>query len=252
MSRFIPPHPKKWSPEAYAWAAKMQAARKKKRKRNPGEAWHKDMEQAARSYGHRSTEPLEKVLMKGVEIAHRDSAGAARALKMNPAHGEWFISKGTAKQPKILERWIKSRDGKDGKQIIQREARAWRFLQGFRYGTQWSFESIGVFPELSMAYASAKYTQKHLNPSTRRVKRNPIAIYGNPRTPKKVCSTVAGVIYKHAVEIRATKTTRHKGDYKHPYGPGVQILGLDNGDVVLHHKRGKKLWISRTDYERHS
>ena len=51
---------------------------------NPGEAWHKGMEHAAGAYGRRSREPLERAMYKGIEVAHRDSATAARRLGMNP------------------------------------------------------------------------------------------------------------------------------------------------------------------------
>lgn len=76
-------------------------------------------------------------------------------------------------------------------------------------------------------------------------KKNPIAVY-NPPAPK-----VAGVIYNKAIEIRAKKTGSDlAGKYKHVFGKNVRILGLDNGDVVIHHTGGKRLWISRKDYER--
>lgn len=56
----------------------------KAEKKNPGESWHKGMEQAAGHYGRRSREPLERAMYKGIEVAHRDSATAARRLGMNP------------------------------------------------------------------------------------------------------------------------------------------------------------------------
>lgn len=77
----------------------------------------------------------------------------------------------------------------------------------------------------------------------RRIKKNPIAIYNPPK--------VVGTIYNNAIEIRAQKTSTLRGYYKHIFDSGkVQILGLDNGDVLLHHKGGKRLWMSRKDYER--
>jgi hypothetical protein len=51
--------------------------------KNPGAAWHEGMAQTAGAYGKRSREPLERAMFKGIEVAHKDSAGAARALKMN-------------------------------------------------------------------------------------------------------------------------------------------------------------------------
>lgn len=100
---------------------------------------------------------------------------------------------------------------------------------------------------------SAKAAQKlGLNPNEyqvvikkKRIKKNPIAVY-NPPAPK-----VVGTIYNKAIEIRAKKTGSDlAGKYKHVFGKNVKILGLDNGDVVIHHTGGKRLWISRKDYER--
>jgi hypothetical protein len=105
-------HPIKGSPAAKAWALRMLKARMAKAsirtagrivekqffgpkgifamaghvkhlEKNPGARWHEGMAQAANTYGRRSREPLEKAMFKGIEVAHRDSAGAARALKMN-------------------------------------------------------------------------------------------------------------------------------------------------------------------------
>lgn len=111
MARIIPPRLKKGSPEAMAWAARMQAARRKKarirqaglrtEKRffgprgiftkaghptqvpNPGEQWHEGAARTAGDYSARSKEPTERAFFKGMERAHRDSANAARRLKMN-------------------------------------------------------------------------------------------------------------------------------------------------------------------------
>jgi hypothetical protein len=94
---------------------------------------------------------------------------------------------------------------------------------------------------------SAKAAQKlGLNPNEyqvvikkKRIKKNPIAVY-NPPAPK-----VVGTIYNKAIEIRAKKTGSDlAGKYKHVFGKNVKILGLDNGDVVIHHTGGKRLWIS--------
>lgn len=185
------PKLKKGSPEAYAWAAKMQKIRERVRAagkkaetalkvraagsrmekkffgkggaleiKNPDAAWHSDAAKAAEKRVRSAISSLEKVLYKGMQVAHEDSARAAKVYKT-----------------------------KD------------------------------------------------------RVKKNPIAIYNPPE--------VAGVIYKNAIEIRAEKMGgKLKGFYKHAFGPNVQILGLTNGDVLLHHKHGKRLWISREDYER--
>lgn len=51
--------------------------------RNPGAAWHTGMARSAERYATESREPLEKAMFKGIEVAHRDSATAARRLQMN-------------------------------------------------------------------------------------------------------------------------------------------------------------------------
>lgn len=187
------PKLKKGSPEAYAWAEKMQKIRERVRSagkkaetslrigaagnraekkffgpggplevKNPGEDWHKEAARVAEKRVRSAISAMEKVLYKGMQVAHEDSARAAKAYK------------------------TKDRN---------------------------------------------------------RIKSNPLAIYNPP--------DVAGIIYKNAIEIRAEKTGGSlKGFYKHVFGPNVQILGLTNGDVLLHHKHGKRLWISEKDYER--
>ena len=192
MSRHIPEHPEKGSPEAYAWAAKMKKARLKAKirkaglkaefkafgpegyfsKKNPGKRWHEEAAAVAGRYRKDAASNTERLMYAGMEIAHKDSAKAAQALGLNPSEYQVVIKK-------------------------------------------------------------------------KRIKKNPIAVY-NPPAPK-----VVGTIYNKAIEIRAKKTGSDlAGKYKHVFGKNVKILGLDNGDVVIHHTGGKRLWISRKDYER--
>jgi len=187
--------PKKGSPEAFAWAARMQKIRERVRAagkkaetalrigaagnraekkffgpggplevKNPGEDWHKEAARIAEKHVRSAVSAIEKTLYKGMQVAHEDSARAAKAYKTK---------------------------------------------------------------------------------DTNRIKSNPLAIYNPP-------AEVAGVIYNNAIEIRAEKTGGSlKGFYKHIFeSKNVQILGLTNGDVLLHHKGGKRLWISQEDYER--
>lgn len=215
MSRFIPEHPKKGSVAAYEWAERMRQARqkkartkaavreagqltemqffgpggslevKKKSKRNPGVRYHEEAAAVAGRYRKDAQTATEKHIYAGMEIAHKDSANAARKLGINPKHI-------TTKQ-------------------------------------------IQAMIELGMLKGKPN----------KNTKKNPIAVY-NPPAPK-----VAGTIYNTAIEIRAKKTGSDlAGKYKHVFGKNVKILGLDNGDVVIHHTGGKRLWISRKDYER--
>lgn len=215
MSRYIPEHPEKGSPEAYAWAEKMRAARQKKarlkhqirqaglkaeqeffgpggplevkqlrkHKLNPGVKWHEGMAAVAGRRKKQAQDKLEKVMYAGMEVAHKDSASAARKLGMNPKHV-------TTKQIEAM---------------------------------------------IELGILKPKPTPK--------VKKNPIAVF-NP-------SKVAGTIYNNAIEIKAQKTGGPlKGHYKHVFGKNVRILGLTDGTVLLQHKDGKPLWITRKDYER--
>lgn len=75
-------------------------------------------------------------------------------------------------------------------------------------------------------------------------KKNPITLVGNP--PKSIHANVMGILYKRVLEIRAEKTSPgpHQGLWYHPFGRNsdVQLLALDNGDLLVHSKAGKKLW----------
>lgn len=190
MARFIPPHPKKGSPEAYAWAERMRAIRKRIRKAgrktermffkkgklkkfggmelsvNPGAQWHEQEEQAARKARREAKEIPEKTFYSGVESAHRISAGAARKMGMNPR-------------------------------------------------------------------------------KTRRIRKNPIAIYGLGNPGNRISAKIEGVIYNRVIEVRAQKTGAWRpGFYRHPFAKRTQVcmLALDNGDILLHSKSGKRLW----------
>lgn len=77
-----------------------------------------------------------------------------------------------------------------------------------------------------------------------RAKRNPITVVGNP--PARINTTIAGVLYNRCREIRAEKTSKTglKGLYYHPFleRSKVMVLGLDNGDLLIHSQVGEKLW----------
>jgi hypothetical protein len=240
MSRYIPEHPKKGSTEAYEWAERMRQARQKKArtkaavreagqltemqffgpggslevkrrtKRNPGVRYHEEAAQVAGRYRKDAASNTERVMYAGMEIAHKDSAKAAQALGMNPPVG---LSK---------SKWLVTRLKDLKTQVV-------------------SYQDSIPFYGKPGYYVEALYEKK----ANKRIKKNPIAVY-NPPAPK-----VVGTIYNKAIEIRAKKTGSDlAGKYKHVFGNNVKILGLDNGDVVIHHTRGKRLWISRKDYER--
>ena len=74
--RRAPPHPKKGSPEAFAWAKRMQAARRKKGKRNPGVGYHNvkrlEADRAQRSADDKGKEKLGQ-FFHGKSVAHLES-----------------------------------------------------------------------------------------------------------------------------------------------------------------------------------
>lgn len=275
--RYIPEHPPKGSAEAYAWAEKMRAARQKKarirhavrqagleaeakffgpggplapaalkkRKLNPGAKWHEGEENVAYRYKKTAKDPLEKTFFAGVEAAHKTSASAARKMGMNPVsetgymnyHG-WDLTVGTRKQPKVFSRLLNGFE-----HHLQKEPQGWRLLEANKGMGMRDMVSVGVYPLLTDAVIVADKRAYKRN-SPKKVKKNPIAIY-NP-------AEVAGTIYNNAIEIRAQKTGGPlKGHYKHIFDSNkVKILGLKDGTVLLQHKEGKPLWITRKDYER--
>ena len=80
-------HPKKGSPEAFAWARRMQAARKRIPKRNPGAAYHEAeavAEEATERRAARKGKVTQAAFHRGKAAAHRQSEAKARELHMNP------------------------------------------------------------------------------------------------------------------------------------------------------------------------
>lgn len=261
MSRHIPDHPPKGSAEAYAWAERMRAARQKKarlkqkireaglkteqeffgsggplapraiqkRKLNPGEKWHEGMSAVAARYRKDAPTQTEKHIYAGMEIAHKDSASAARKLGLNP------------KRVRSRKGMVVLRELLYGNKFAEiRQVGAGTFNVYINNTLQGVYRTLDEARELVRFYATSLGIN---NPKPKRFKKNPIAIY-NP-------SEVAGTIYNNAIEIKAKKTGGPlKGHYKHVFGKNVKILGLKDGTVLLQHKDGKPLWITRKDYER--
>lgn len=249
MSRYIPEHPKRGSAEAYEWAERMRQARQKKArtkaavreagqltemqffgpggslevkpKRNPGVRYHEEAAKVAGRYRKEAASNTERVMYAGMEIAHKDSARAARALHINPSRP----------QPKGLFHVYDTLTRKSV-ETFKTSAKAFKSIDNHKVDKK-------RFIVVDATYERVR--RRKISPYVS----NPIAVY-NPPAPK-----VAGTIYNHAIEIRARKTGGDlAGKYKHIFGKNVKILGLDNGDVVIHHTGGKRLWISRKDYER--
>lgn len=79
--------PRKGSPEAYAWARKMKAAREQKSKRNPGASYHAAEAEQAEAQERRAArggKVSQAAFQRGKASAHRQSELKARELKLNP------------------------------------------------------------------------------------------------------------------------------------------------------------------------
>ena len=195
-------------------------------KKNPGARYHADAAKVAGRYRTDGKSNTERALYAGMEIAHQDSAKAARTMKMNPKSFHNIAPSGFRRGEYVG--------------YTEGEAGVWRIKRADKGSIYWraSHPSGSNFIAKSLGEISRKL-------ELHGVKKNPIAVY-NPPAPK-----VVGTIYNKAIEIRAKKTGSDlAGKYKHVFGKNVKILGLDNGDVVIHHTGGKRLWISRKDYER--
>jgi len=248
MSRHIPEHPAKGSPEAYAWAEKMKKARLKAKIRKAG------LKQEHKFFGPGA--PLE-VKKSKVDIFYvmLDGSGASNRVhivnfKDVPHYSQegFTIYSGPFYSKQEAEAYIK----RDLRGVKSNPGAHWheesaRVAGRYRKDAPTNTERL-MYAGMEIAHKDSAQAAKKLgmNPKKRqRVKKNPIAIY-NPPTAK-----VAGTIYNNAIEIKAQKTGGPlKGHYKHVFGPNVKIMGLDNGDVLLHHAKGKRLWISEKDYER--
>lgn len=239
MPRHIPEHPQKGSVEAYEWAERMRQARQKKARtkaavreagqltemqffgpggslevkprstRNPGKRYHDAAAAVAGRYRKGAANNQERALYAGMEIAHKDSAKAAKNLGMNPKKKAY--TRNLVRQCA----WCKKVLGE-----------------------------VAPYNDTRTTHGICEACLKKEMQEARKLKKNPIAVYNPP-------AQVAGTIYKSAIEIRAKKSGSDlAGKYKHIFGKGVRILGLTDGTVLLQHKDGKPLWISRKDYER--
>ena len=230
MSRYIPEHPKKGSTEAYVWAEKMRAAREKK----------------ARTKAR---------VREAGQLAEMQFFGPGGSLEVTPETMRHNLYRVCAWCKKSLGKVAPYTDRRPTHGIcracLAKEMKAFpKKNPGARYHDAAAkvagrYRKDGTSPTERSLYAGMEIAHKDSAKSARSMKMNPIAVY-NPPAPK-----VVGTIYNTAIEIRAKKTGSDlAGKYKHVFGKNVKILGLDNGDVVIHHTGGKRLWISRKDYER--
>lgn len=230
MSRYIPEYPKKGSAAAYEWAERMRQARQKKARTKAAvrEAGQLTEMQFFGPGGSLEVKPkkMRNNLYRVCAWCKKDMGQTAPYSDTRPTHG--ICQACLAKEMKTFPKKNPGARYHDDAAKV-----AGRYRKGGKSNTERTL------------YAGMEIAHKDSAKAARSMKMNPIAVY-NPPAPK-----VVGTIYNKAIEIRAKKTGSDlAGKYKHVFGKNVKILGLDNGDVVIHHTGGKRLWISREDYER--
>lgn len=238
MSRHIPEHPKKGSTEAYEWAERMRQARQKKARTK---ASVREAGQLTEMQFFGPGGSLEVKPRKMRNNLYRACAWCKKSMGEVAPHADTHTTHGICREclQKEMEKIPKKNPG------ARYHKEAAHVAARYRKDAQNNTEKT-LYKGMELAHEDSARAAKAygMNPR-KRMKKNPIAIY-NPPAPK-----VVGTIYNKAIEIRAKKTGSDlAGKYKHVFGKNVKILGLDNGDVVIHHTGGKRLWISREDYER--
>lgn len=199
----------------------------KRDRRNPGERWHRGMAQAARRMGAGERPGPMKYLAKGMEVAHTDSADAAKRLGMNPKD-----------YPNIEKSAFKRGE------YVGYGNGVWRI---FRWGSGWRAvkrEGGHTIDGATLGDLSEQLAHEAAQKNPRRTRKNPLAVYGLGNPPRTISATVEGIIYKRCLEIRAEKLGWKPGLYRHPFSrsSSVQVLALSTGDLLIHSTKGKRLW----------
>ena len=255
-------HPKKGSPEAFAWARRMQAARKSRgraasnpRGSKPAKAkliWHVHAGGTGAPEGkygytaqtevgsyHISPAATKTGRMVGYRIMFADDKG----MGINENGGLWaeiYHVVSTPNQAKQRAMWHYEFARK----------KAWGENPGAAYHEA---EAVAEEATERRAAQKGKVTQaafhrgkaaahRQSEAKARELRMNPIAVFGNPG--QHISARVEGVVYNRCIEIRAEKTTHKPGFYRHPFNKKsrVEILALDNGALLIHSKAGERLW----------
>lgn len=258
MARFIPPHPKKGSPEAYAWAERMRALRKRIRRAgrktekmffrkgklkkfggmelNPSKKkWRKvkagdivRLKHLVRGMNWHIDEPL-----RIVQIAYHRGFSEPRMLADGHGQQGWI-------DPYHIEPIELMNPGASWHEQEERSARKAR-----RESVEIPEKTFYAGVESAHRISASAARRMGLNPKRRRARKNPIAIYGLGNPGGRINAKIEGVIYNRVIEVRAEKTGSWKpGFYRHPFAKRskVCLLALDNGDILIHSRSGKKLW----------
>lgn len=233
--------------------------------RNPGAAWHARKEREARAQDRAAKKQWQKDFFHGKATAHLESGLAARAMGMNPKQsdywvyakgGVWHIVKqlppgtrgpGPFASKKDAKQWIQrlyeqSGGMSPGKSNPGRPPKRW-----FRSCVKQVSRRIPQVRDPKAVCGSLwhrKASPAAKASAVRRERENPIAIYGLGNPGARISAKVEGIIYNRVIEIRAEKTGYRPGLYRHPFSKAskVCLLALDNGDILVHSKAGKKLW----------
>jgi len=267
----------KGSPKAFAWARKMQAARRKvkHRLRRPEEGHFPMSAIFAGKKRPRNNKPFS---LRGSRKTVPDSINL-RPITLDEAkalhYGQevWILDRNEqaarVRVGSTVKRWKRDPDRIEvtfkfglyesfrlGTQEILRDiylresenpGAAWHEREEGKARRERQASGAGSMREAyytgqAVAHRTSKGEAARLgmNPAL-----NPISVLGIGNPPNgKVKGSIAGLIYNRVIEIRAQKTGYKAGYYRHPFSRGsqVQIFGLTNGDLLVHSKAGVKLW----------
>jgi len=228
--------PRKGSPEAYAWAREMKAARERKARTNPARKrtphWFYDAAMRGWILDLGSNVPAYtiKPTGNGYRLSVVNNAGSS------PIFDGVDLEDCMNRVDSLLGKRFKRNPGASyhAAEAEQAEAQERRAARGGKV-TQAAFQR---------GKASA-HRQSEMK--ARELKENPIAVFGNPGS--RVQAKIEGIIYSRCIEIRAEKTHHKPGLYRHPFNKKSRavIFGLDNGSILIQSMNGTRLWGEDSD-----
>jgi hypothetical protein len=233
MARFIPPHPKKGSPEAMEWARRMAAARAKK-----GRQIRKRGKQAERKFFGKGG-PLE--IRHNLDVK---CAWCKKTLGRKPPYQDRSVSHGICAACERVQR-AEIAAMKNPKRKYPPVRRNPLAVFGIGNPAKYNIACTAngcTFLRRGLSKKEANFHgSNHANVFKHSVAVNLVeSIKKNP--PRTVCLSVAGTVYNKVKEIRAEKTVFRKGLYKHPFKGGVKLFALEDGSLLVKSTTGKKLW----------
>lgn len=244
--------PKKGSPEAYAWARRMKAARSNPTRRETvkwsvhaggtsapegkyGYTWYPEL---GEYHIDVVTTPTGRFV--GYRVMFANTKGAVSGgLWHGPLYQASFRTVHAAKAAAV--RHYHSITDKKNPGAAYHAAEAEQAEAQERRAARGGKVSQAAFQR---GKASA-HRQSEMK--ARELKLNPIAVFGNPGS--RVQAKIEGVIYSRCIEIRAEKTHHKPGLYRHPFNKKSRavIFGLDNGSILIQSMNGTRLWGEDSD-----